>query len=68
MVRLSTSSSRRDDRKYLYQVYKSDWVHKDDLKITYSREQDITLVTCYPTLVYDHRLLVTAALVGVSES
>lgn len=57
-----------DDRKYLYQVYKSDWVHKDDLKITYSREQDITLVTCYPTLVYDHRLLVTAALVGVSES
>ena len=57
-----------DGRRYLYQVYKSALMHEDDLKITYSREQDITLVTCYPSFVYDHRLLVTAALVGVSES
>ena len=56
------------DRKYLYQVYKTDWVHQNDLAITNSGEQDITLVTCYPTFVYDHRLLVTAALVGVTES
>ena len=56
------------DRKFLYQVYKTDVVHQSDLAITNSGEQDITLVTCYPTLVYDHRLLVTAALVGVTES
>ena len=57
-----------EDRRYLYQVYKTEVVYQDDLAITISREQDITLVTCYPTLVYDHRLLVTAALVGVTES
>ena len=56
------------NRKYLYQVYKTDWIDQDDLQITNSGEQDITLVTCYPTFVYDHRLLVTAALVGVTES
>ena len=57
-----------DDRSYLYEVYKTDLVHEKDLTIKYSLDQDITLVTCYPTLVYDHRLLVTAALVGMSKS
>lgn len=57
-----------DDSSYLYQVYKTDWVHEKDLAIKYSLDQDITLVTCYPTLVYDHRLLVTAALIGMSKS
>ena len=56
------------DGKYLYEVYRTEWVHRDDLRVTDSGENDITLVTCYPTLVYDHRLLVTAALVGVSDS
>ena len=56
------------DRKYLYQVYETDWVHQDDLRVVDSGQQDITLVTCYPRLIYDHRVLVTAALVGVSES
>ena len=54
--------------KYLYEVYKTKWVHRDNLEVTDSGENDITLVTCYPTLVYDHRLLVTAALVGVGDS
>ena len=57
-----------DDGSYLYEVYKTDWVHEKDLTIKYSLDQDITLVTCYPTLVYDHRLLVTAALIGMSKS
>ena len=56
------------DRKYLYQVYETDWVHQDDLRVVDSGKQDITLVTCFPRLIYDHRVLVTAALVGVSES
>ena len=29
-----------------------------------SDDSIITLVTCYPTLYYDHRVLVTAELVG----
>jgi LPXTG-site transpeptidase (sortase) family protein len=56
------------DRKYLYQVYKTDVVHQDDLLVADSGQRDITLVTCYPRLIYDQRILVTAALVGVSES
>ena len=56
------------ERKYMYQVYKTEVVHQDELRITDSGEQDITLVTCVPRLYYDHRLLVTAALVGVRES
>jgi hypothetical protein len=54
-------------RKYLYEVYKTDIVYQDDLQITDSGNYDITLVTCVPRFYYDHRLLVTAALVGVSE-
>jgi LPXTG-site transpeptidase (sortase) family protein len=56
------------ERQYRYRVYKTELVHQDDLRITNSGDQDITLVTCFPTLVYDHRLLVTAALIGVVES
>ncbi len=54
--------------KYVYQVYQTSVMHQDDLKITDSGERDITLVTCTPRFYYDHRLLVTAALVGVSKS
>ena len=51
--------------EYIYQVYKSEYVHENDLLITDSGEMDITLVTCFPKLVYDYRLLVTAALVDI---
>ena len=51
--------------EYIYQVYKSKYVHENDLLITDSGKMDITLVTCFPKLVYDHRLLVTAALVDI---
>ena len=56
------------DRSYLYQVYRAETVPQDDLHLIDSGNQDITLVSCVPRLIYDHRLLVTAALVGVSES
>ena len=56
-----------EGRKYLYQVYKTEVVYQDDLQITDSGNQDITLVTCVPRFYYDNRLLVTAALIGVSE-
>ena len=57
-----------EGRKYLYQVYKTEVVYQDDLQVTDSGNQDITLVTCVPRFYYDNRLLVTAALIGVSES
>ena len=56
------------EAKYLYEVYRTEVVHQDDLTVTDSGDRDITLVACVPRLVYDHRLLVTAALVGVSQS
>ena len=57
-----------DGRQYVYQVYRTEVLPREDLRITDSGERDITLVTCVPRYVYDHRLLVTAALVGVGES
>ena len=52
-------------RQYLYQVTDTDWVHQDDLTLYRSDDAQVTLVTCFPRLKYDLRLLVTAKLVGV---
>ena len=52
---------------HLYQVISTEVVHQDDLHLYGSDEATITLVSCVPRLVYDHRLLVTAKLVGVSN-
>ncbi len=56
------------DRKFVYQIYHTEIIHQDEFAMSDSGEHDITLVTCYPRFIYDHRLLVTAALVGVLES
>lgn len=56
-----------EGRRYQYQVYHTEVIEAEDLKITHSGQQDITLVTCYPRLTYDKRLLVTAALVDVTD-
>ena len=53
---------------YAYQVYKTEVVHQSRLEVSDSGQQDITLVTCVPRFYYDHRLLVTAALVGVKPN
>ena len=55
-------------RSYLYRVYKTDVLPQEELQITDSGERDITLVACVPRFHYNHRLVVTAALVGLSES
>jgi len=55
------------NRTYLYQVYKTDVVYQDELFIKDSGKRDIFLVTCYPRLKYDHRVIIVAALVGVTE-
>lgn len=54
-----------DDAEYLYQVTATDLVHEDDLRLYGSEEATISLVTCYPRLRYDHRLIVTARLIGI---
>ena len=56
------------DWKYVYQVYRTQVVPQSELMLTDSRHSDITLVTCYPRFHYDKRLMVTAALIGVTES
>jgi len=56
------------DWKYVYQVYMTQVVPQSELTLTDSRHSDITLVTCYPRFHYDKRLMVTAALIGVTES
>ncbi len=50
---------------HLYRVTSTRVVHQDDLRLYDSDTATITLVSCVPRLVYDHRLLVTAELVGV---
>ncbi len=59
---------KAEDLEYVYQVYKTGLVPREEFRITDSGYQDITLVACYPSLYYDHRLLVTAALVEVRGS
>lgn len=49
---------------YLYEVYKTDVVYQDDLSLYPTDDASLTLVACVPKLVYDHRLLVSATLVG----
>ena len=53
------------DGEYLYQVVKGEVVRPSELELTPTTEAEITLVTCYPPLVYDHRYVITAKLVGV---
>ena len=56
------------DRHYAYQVYVTEVVYEDDIALTDTGSHDITLVTCTPRFYYDHRLLVTAALVGIRDA
>ncbi len=49
---------------YLYEVYKTDVVPQDDLRLYDTDTAMVTLVTCVPAFTYDYRLLVTAKLVG----
>ncbi len=49
---------------YLYEVYKTDVLHQDDLRLYDTDPATVTLVACVPVFSYDHRLLITAKLVG----
>ena len=53
-------------RQYLYQVTDTEVVRQNDLSLYQADGARVTLVTCVPRLKYDHRLLVTAKLVGTA--
>ena len=53
-----------EGRQYLYLVSETDLVHQNDMALYQSNDARVTLVTCFPRLKYDHRLLVTAQLIG----
>ena len=54
-----------EDTAYLYQIVQTEVVKATDFVIEHSSDATVTLVSCVPKYVYDHRLLVTAKLVGV---
>ena len=54
-----------EDREFLYRVTQTSVVHQEDFAVTESPDAIITMVACVPAYVYDHRLMVTAKLVGV---
>ena len=57
-----------DGDEYLYHVTETEVVNQDDLVLYETDDPTITLVACVPRLVYDHRILVTAKLVGVKRA
>ena len=54
-----------EDTAYLYQIVQTEVVKAGDFAIEHTSDATVTLVSCVPKYVYDHRLLVTAKLVGV---
>ncbi|MDP6822829.1 MAG: hypothetical protein QF554_06010 [Dehalococcoidia bacterium] len=52
------------DGEFLYRVTGTGFIHRDDLVLEQSSASTVTLVSSYPKLVYDHRLLVTGELLA----
>lgn len=52
-------------RQYLYRIISTEVVPEDELELYNVGWAAIHLVVCVPSLVYDHRLIVTGELVGV---
>ncbi|MCE2456922.1 MAG: sortase [Dehalococcoidia bacterium] len=57
-----------DGDEFLYQITETEVVHQDEIQLYQTKESTITLVSCVPRLVYDHRLLVVGKLVGVKKA
>lgn len=59
---------RSADGDFLYRVTDTLQIHGDDLRLFDLDQSSIVLVSCVPRLVYDHRLLVTATLIGLKKA
>ena len=57
-----------DGRIYLYKTTRTEVMHEDELELYGSDTAQLTLVACVPRLVYDHRIVVTAELVGIKDT
>ena len=57
-----------DGHDYLYLVNGTSTTHADDLVLYPADDARISLVTCFPRLKYDHRLIVTAQLVAFRDA
>jgi sortase (surface protein transpeptidase) len=57
-----------DGHEYLYIVTETDLVPVEEMYLHQAGDARITLATCYPPLSYDHRLLVTAHLIGIRDA
>ncbi len=53
------------DAEYMYRVTHTRQLHRDELSLTESSNAQISLVTCWPFRVYDHRIVVSAVLIAV---
>ena len=53
------------DAEFMYRVTATRQLHRDDLYLAQSDSSQISLVTCWPFRVYDHRIVVSAVLVAV---
>lgn len=53
-----------EETEYIYLVTKTEVINQKELGLYQTDGSTITLVTCYPRLKYDHRLLVSAGLIG----
>ena len=53
------------EAEYMYRVTGTRQLHRDELHLTDTSNAQITLVTCWPFRVYDHRIVVSAVLIAV---
>lgn len=57
-----------DGHIFLYKTTRTEVMHEDDLELYGSDTAQLTLVACVPRLIYDHRIVVTAELVGIKDA
>jgi LPXTG-site transpeptidase (sortase) family protein len=53
-----------EDAEYVYRVTSTSQLHESELHLSSADDAQITLVTCWPPRVYDHRILVAATLIA----
>ena len=53
--------------EYLYRVTSIREIRQSDMVISDAKTASITLVTCWPPRIYDHRILVNAELIAVRK-
>ena len=57
-----------DGRIFLYRTIRTEVMHQDELELYGADSAQLSLVACVPRLVYDHRIVGTAELVGIKDA